>query len=74
MRVVIEDHVPVSEINDIKVELLPATTAPTEKDVRNQRGVMAWSLEVAPGEAKEIRAAWRVRWPTDKAVVFVPGH
>jgi uncharacterized protein (TIGR02231 family) len=73
IRVVIEDRIPVSEIDDVKVELLPVTTAPTEKDVRNRRGVMAWSLEVAPGEAKEIRIAWRVRWPADKAVVFVPG-
>jgi uncharacterized protein (TIGR02231 family) len=73
IRVVIEDQVPVSEIDDVKVELLPATTPPTEKDVRNRRGVTAWSLEVAPGEAKEIRIAWRVRWPADKAVVFVPG-
>jgi uncharacterized protein (TIGR02231 family) len=73
VRVVIEDQAPVSEIDDVKVELLPATTPPTEKDVRNRRGVMAWSLEVAPGEAKEIRIAWRVRWPADKAVIFVPG-
>jgi len=73
IRVVIEDQAPVSEIDDVKVELLPVTTPPTEKDVRNRRGVMAWSLEVAPGEAKEIRIAWRVRWPADKAVVFVPG-
>src|SRR5262249_15606376 len=48
IRVVIEDQVPVSEIEDIKVELLPATTAPTEKDVRNRRGVMACNLEVGP--------------------------
>jgi uncharacterized protein (TIGR02231 family) len=73
IRVVIEDQAPVSEIDDVKVELLPATTPPTEKDVRNRRGIMAWSLEVAPGEAKDIRIAWRVRWPADKAVVFVPG-
>jgi len=73
IRIVIEDQVPVSEIDDVKVELLPATTTPTEKDVRNRRGVMAWSLEVAPGEAKEIRIAWRVRWPADKSVIFVPG-
>jgi uncharacterized protein (TIGR02231 family) len=73
VRVVIEDQAPVSEIDDVKVELLPATTTPTEKDVRNRRGVMAWSLEVAPGEAKDVRIAWRVRWPADKTVVFVPG-
>lgn len=72
-RVVIEDQVPVSEIDEVKVELLPATTPPTEKDVRNQRGVMAWSLEMTAGEAKEIRLAWRVRWPADKAVIFAPG-
>ena len=73
IRIVVEDQVPVSEVDDVKVELLPVTTAPTERDVRNRRGVLAWNLEVAPGEAKEIRIAWRVRWPADKAVVFGPG-
>jgi len=73
IRIVIEDQVPVSEIDDVKVELLPATTAPTERDVRNRRGVMAWSFEAAPGEARDIKTAWRVRWPADKAVVFAPG-
>jgi uncharacterized protein (TIGR02231 family) len=73
IRVVIEDQVPVSEIDEVKVDLLPSTTPPSEKDVRNRRGVVAWSLEVAPGEAKEVRIAWRVRWPADKAVIFVPG-
>jgi uncharacterized protein (TIGR02231 family) len=74
IRIVIEDQVPVSEIDDVKVELLPATTAPTERDVRNRRGVLAWSFEAAPGEAKEIRIAWRVRWPADKTVIFAPGQ
>jgi uncharacterized protein (TIGR02231 family) len=73
IRVVIEDQVPVSEIDEVKVELLPSTTPPTEKDVRNRRGVMAWSLEIAPGGVNEIRIAWRVRWPADKSVTFVPG-
>jgi uncharacterized protein (TIGR02231 family) len=73
IRIVVEDQVPVSEVDDVKVELLPVTTAPTERDVRNRRGVLAWNLEVAPGEAKELRIAWRVRWPADKAVVFGPG-
>jgi len=73
IRVVIEDQAPVSEIDEVKVELLTTTTPPSEKDVRNRRGVLAWSLEVAPGQAKEIRIAWRVRWPADRAVIFVPG-
>jgi uncharacterized protein (TIGR02231 family) len=74
IRVVIEDQVPVSEIDDVKVELLPTTTAPTERDVRNRRGVLAWSFDAAPGEAKEIRIAWRVRWPADKTVIYTAGQ
>ena len=73
IRIAIEDQVPVSEIDDVKVELLPTTTAPTERDVRNRRGVLAWNFEAAPGEIKEIRIAWRLRWPADKTVIFVPG-
>jgi uncharacterized protein (TIGR02231 family) len=74
IRIVIEDQVPVSEIDEVKVELLPTTTTPTERDVRNRRGVLAWSFDAAPGEAKEIRIGWRVRWPADKAVIYTAGQ
>ena len=70
IRVVIEDRLPVSEVDDIKVELLPVTTPPTERDVRDRRGVLAWSFDAAPGEIKEIRLGWRLRWPADKTVVY----
>jgi uncharacterized protein (TIGR02231 family) len=70
IRVTIEDQVPASEIEDIKVEMLPATTPPTERDVRDRRGVLAWTFEATPGEVKEIRLGWRVRWPADKTVVY----
>jgi uncharacterized protein (TIGR02231 family) len=72
IRVVVEDQVPTSEIEDIKVELLPVTTAPTERDVRDRRGVLAWSFDAAPGEAKEIKLGWRIRWPADKLVSYEP--
>ncbi len=74
VRIIVEDQVPVSETDEVKVEVLPVTTPPTEKDVRNRRGVMAWSLDLAPGEAKDLRIAWLVRWPADKTVVFTPGQ
>jgi uncharacterized protein (TIGR02231 family) len=74
IKIVIEDQVPVSEIDDVKVELLPTTTPPTERDVRNRRGVLAWSFDAAPGEAKEIKIAWRVRWPADKTVIYTAGQ
>jgi uncharacterized protein (TIGR02231 family) len=74
VRIIVEDQVPVSETDEVKVEVLPATTPPTEKDVRNRRGVMAWSLALAPGEARDLRVAWLVRWPADKTVVYTPGQ
>src|SRR4029079_10700716 len=63
MRIVVEDQIPTSEIADIQVEMLPGTTPPTERDVRDRRGVLAWSFDAAPGEAKEIKLGWRLRWP-----------
>jgi uncharacterized protein (TIGR02231 family) len=73
IRMAIEDQLPVSEIEEVKVELLPGSTAPTERDVRNRRGVVAWNFELGPGEARDIKFGWRVRWPSDKAVTYVPG-
>jgi uncharacterized protein (TIGR02231 family) len=70
IKVVIEDRIPTSEADDIKVELLPVTTPPTERDVRDRRGVLAWSFEAAPGDTKEIRLGWRLRWPADKTVIY----
>jgi uncharacterized protein (TIGR02231 family) len=74
IRIIVEDRAPVSETDEVKVEVLPVTTPPTEKNVRNRRGVMAWSLDLAPGEAKDLRIAWLVRWPADKTVIFTPGQ
>jgi len=70
IKVVVEDRVPVSETDDIKVELLAVTTPPSERDVRDRRGVLAWNLDLAPGEAKEIKLGWRLRWPADKTVSY----
>ena len=70
IKVVIEDRIPTSEVEDIKVELLPVTTPPSERDVRDRRGVLAWSFEAAPGDTKEIKLGWRLRWPADKTVLY----
>jgi uncharacterized protein (TIGR02231 family) len=72
IKVVVEDQIPTTENEEIKVELLPVTTAPTEKDVRDRRGVLAWSFDAAPGETKEIKLGWRLRWPADKVVSYEP--
>jgi uncharacterized protein (TIGR02231 family) len=70
VHVGLEDQLPVSEIDDVKVELLPVTTPPSERDVKDRRGVLAWSFDAAAGEQREIRLGWRVRWPADKVVVY----
>jgi uncharacterized protein (TIGR02231 family) len=72
IKAVIEDQVPASETAEIQVELLPVTTPPSERDVRDRRGVLAWSFEAAPGEAKDIKLGWRLRWPGDKVVAYEP--
>ena len=69
---IVEDQMPTTENEEIKVELLQVTTPPTERDVRDRRGVLAWSFDATPGETKEIKLGWRMRWPADKTVAYEP--
>jgi uncharacterized protein (TIGR02231 family) len=73
IKVAIEDQLPVSENDDIQVEMLPSTTPPTATNLRDRRGVLEWAFEAKPGEVRDIAFAWRVRWPKDKGVVMMPG-
>jgi uncharacterized protein (TIGR02231 family) len=70
LKVTIEEQLPVSETGDIQVEMLPSSTAPTQRDVRDQRGVLAWSMDLAAGETRDVKFGWRVKWPNDKSVVY----
>jgi uncharacterized protein (TIGR02231 family) len=72
IRIAIQDQLPVSENEDIQVEMLPSTTPPTATNLRDKRGVLEWAFEAKPGEVRDIGFAWRVRWPKDKGVVMVP--
>ncbi|MCK1301389.1 MULTISPECIES: mucoidy inhibitor MuiA family protein [unclassified Bradyrhizobium] len=72
IKVAIEDQLPVSENEDILVEMLPATTPPTASNIRDRRGVLEWSFDAKPGEVKDINFAWRIRWPKDQSMVIVP--
>jgi uncharacterized protein (TIGR02231 family) len=72
IKVAIQDQLPVSENDDIQVEMLPSTTPPTTTNARDKRGVLEWALEAKPGEVQDIAFAWRVRWPKDKGVVMIP--
>ena len=72
IHVAIEDRLPVSENEDIQVEMLSSTTTPTATNLRDKRGVLEWAFDAKPGEVRDINLAWRVRWPKDKGVVMTP--
>jgi uncharacterized protein (TIGR02231 family) len=69
MKVQVIDRVPVSENSAITVEMLKETTPPTEKQIGDKRGVMGWTFEMKPGESRDVRVAWRMRWPADREIV-----
>ncbi len=72
IRIAIEDQLPVSENEEIQVEMLSSTTPPTATNLRDKRGVLEWAFEAKAGEVRDINFAWRIRWPKDKGVVMAP--
>ncbi len=70
IKVEVIDRMPVSENTAISVDLSPATTPPTEKQVGDKRGVMSWTLDLKPGESKEVRFAYRLKWPADRDLMI----
>jgi uncharacterized protein (TIGR02231 family) len=70
VKVQVIDRLPISENTAITVEMLAATTTPTEKQIGDKRGVMSWTLDLAPNEAKDIRLAYRMKWPADRDVAL----
>ncbi|MBR0717626.1 mucoidy inhibitor MuiA family protein [Bradyrhizobium liaoningense] len=72
IRIAIEDQLPVSENEDIAVEMQSSTTPPTTTNLRDKRGVLEWAFDAKPSEVKEIKFAWRIRWPKDRGIVMTP--
>ncbi|WP_158812647.1 mucoidy inhibitor MuiA family protein [Methylocapsa sp. S129] len=70
VKVQVIDRLPISENTAITVEMLPTTTPPTEKQIADKRGVMSWTLDLAPNEAKDIRLVYRLKWPADRDVTM----
>lgn len=73
VKVSVTDRVPISENSAIVVETLNVTTPPTEKQVGDKRGVMGWTFDLGPNETKELRLAWRTKWPGEREVETVEG-
>jgi uncharacterized protein (TIGR02231 family) len=61
--ITIEDQVPVSDDERIRVELLPGTTRPDGEDIDGRSGVYSWTETMLPNVTQEIRFGFRVSWP-----------
>ncbi len=70
LRIVVVDRTPVPENASVTVEPLPGMTAPTDKALRDRRGVVGWSWEYKPGEQREIQHGYRIGWPADRELSY----
>jgi uncharacterized protein (TIGR02231 family) len=72
MRITVLDQTPFSENTAITVETIPNMTPPTERNLQDKRGVLAWSYDYKPGEEREVRHGFRMRWPNERELVLEP--
>lgn len=65
VEIVIEDQVPLSTNQDIKVELTESSNVAYDKET----GKITWKLKIASGEDKKLRFGYSVQYPKDKKIV-----
>ncbi|MFK8034695.1 MAG: mucoidy inhibitor MuiA family protein [Hyphomicrobiales bacterium] len=70
IRIRVVDRQPFSENETIRVERLSSSTSPSEENVNDQRGILAWSFVYEPGESRDINFDYRLTWPAEKNVSF----
>jgi len=71
VKVTVLQRIPYSESSAITVETIAAqTTPPTEKQVGDRRGVASWTFDLAAGAEKEIKLAYRIKWPGDRELAY----
>ena len=63
------DQIPVSENQEIKVDLT-SKTAPTKQNVDDKRGVLSWETKLEPDQEQVVEFGYRVSWPAAKSVVY----
>ncbi len=71
VTLVMEDRIPVSEDERIVVELDEKQTSPGFEDSPRRPGVKLLTLELKPGEKREIHFAYSVRHPRELAVAGI---
>jgi len=71
INVTILDRVPVSQNDEIKVEVTGRAT-PTAQNVDDRRGVVAFEAKLDPDEEKILEYGYRISWPASKSIVYGP--
>ncbi len=69
IQLVIHDQIPVSQQQEIKVELV-AKTQPTKQNIDDKRGVLAWESTLNPDQEQVLDFGYRVQWPAAKRVLY----
>jgi uncharacterized protein (TIGR02231 family) len=69
VELVVHDQVPVSQNDEIKVELV-GPVQPTKKDIDGKRGVIAFESKLEPEEERLIEFGYRVVWPGARAITY----
>ncbi len=69
IQVAVLDQLPVPRDERIEVELLDDTTEPTETDVEDRKGVLAWTYDYEAGEERTIRFGYAITFPEGQSVV-----
>jgi uncharacterized protein (TIGR02231 family) len=62
------DQLPVPRDQRIEVERLKESSKPTQKDVEERKGVLAWSYDYAPGEKRAVVFGYAVTYPEGETV------
>jgi uncharacterized protein (TIGR02231 family) len=64
ITIIVEDQYPISQQNQIEVELLESSGAV----VNTTTGKLTWKLTINPGETKTLRLKYSLKYPKDKQV------
>lgn len=66
-EVTVIDRFPLSIQEKIEVVLTEIIPEATE---RSDENLLTWKIALAPGETKEIRVLYRIKYPSDKEIIF----
>jgi hypothetical protein len=64
VQMLLKDQYPISTDKDIEDELLESSGA----IVNNDTGVLTWRVELAPGESRQYRISYSIKYPKDKTL------